>query len=173
MALTSDEIEQIERAAAKLDDWRTRAIERSFGDLGSYIPLQAVVETQVNQAIDILLTRMPALGEAVRADLDRLLRQAKLAHDLSEQNAQEARLKEVELFGVARPLISRLRRIAQKAREELISEKPAETEQNAIHRIWTLVKRIPRWIYVLVLFLAALLTCIYLSWWLWTTFWKK
>lgn len=40
-------------------------------------------------------------------------------------------------------------------------------------RIRTYVKRIPRWIYVLVLFLAALLTCIYLLWWLWTTFWKN
>jgi len=37
-------------------------------------------------------------------------------------------------------------------------------------RIWPWVKGIPRWIYVLVLFLAALLTCIYLSLWLWTKF---
>lgn len=37
-------------------------------------------------------------------------------------------------------------------------------------RMWDCVKRIPRWIYILVIFLAALLTCIYLSWWLWTKF---
>lgn len=51
---------------------------------------------------------------------------------------------------------------------------PAETEQKVTpskcRRIWTCVKRIPRWIYVLVIFLAALLTCIYFSWWLWTKF---
>jgi len=51
---------------------------------------------------------------------------------------------------------------------------PAEAEQNITPakrwRIWTLVKEIPRWIYVLVIFLAALLTCIYFLWWLWTTF---
>jgi hypothetical protein len=57
------------------------------------------------------------------------------------------------------------------------SEQPTERGQNATSAkgcgIWTCVKRIPRWIYVLVGFLAALLTCIYFSWWLWTTFWKK
>jgi len=62
-------------------------------------------------------------------------------------------------------------------KEDLRGKKPAETERNAItatlRKIWTWVKRIPRWIYVLVLFLAALLTCIYFLWWLWTTFWKK
>jgi len=36
-----------------------------------------------------------------------------------------------------------------------------------------ILRRIPRWIHVLVIFLASLLTCIYLLWWLWTTFWKK
>jgi hypothetical protein len=48
-------------------------------------------------------------------------------------------------------------------------KKLAETGGNAIHaklrKIWTYVKKIPRWIYVLVLFLAALLTCLfYLGW---------
>jgi len=40
-------------------------------------------------------------------------------------------------------------------------EQPAETGGNAtpakLQKIWTLVKKIPRWIYVLVIFLAALL----------------
>lgn len=46
------------------------------------------------------------------------------------------------------------------AAEETIkpAEKPAETGGNAITaKIWTCIKRIPRWIYVLVIFLAALL----------------
>jgi len=59
----------------------------------------------------------------------------------------------------------------------LMQEKPAERVQNATptrrRETWPCVKRIPRWIYVLVIFFAALLTCIYLSWWLWITFWKK
>lgn len=45
-----------------------------------------------------------------------------------------------------------------------------EVSPSKWQRIWTCVKRIPRWIYYLVGFLAALLTCIYLSWWLWTKF---
>jgi len=50
------------------------------------------------------------------------------------------------------------------------AEKPTETEQNATcakcWRTWTCVKEIPRWIYYLVGFLAALLTCLYLLGWL-------
>ena len=65
----------------------------------------------------------------------------------------------------------RLVRIAGKTVD---TQKPIETEQKATpakwRMMWTCVKRIPRWIYVLVLFLAALLTCIYLLWWLWTKF---
>ncbi|MGA2171553.1 MAG: hypothetical protein ABSG82_00890 [Sedimentisphaerales bacterium] len=62
-------------------------------------------------------------------------------------------------------------------KQNLAKLKPAETEQNDTPAkgwgVWIWVKRIPRWIYVLVLFLASLLTCIYFLWWLWTTFWKK
>lgn len=54
---------------------------------------------------------------------------------------------------------------------------PAEPGGNAApakdRGLWTCIKRIPRWIYVLVIFFSAMLTCIYFSWWLWTIFWKK
>lgn len=55
--------------------------------------------------------------------------------------------------------------------EATSAEKPAETKRNTTPsirrcRIWTCVKRIPRWIYVLVLFLAALLTILYYLGWL-------
>jgi len=49
-------------------------------------------------------------------------------------------------------------------------QKPAETGRNTTPtigwRLWSCVKRIPRWIYVLVIFLAALLTCLYYLGWL-------
>lgn len=48
-------------------------------------------------------------------------------------------------------------------------QKPAETEQKAANkcwRIWFWIKRIPRWIYVLIIFLAALLTIFYYLGWL-------
>ena len=58
--------------------------------------------------------------------------------------------------------------------KQTLTENPVGTGQKATpakwRMMWTCVKRIPRWIYVLVLFLAALLTCIYLLWWLWTKF---
>ncbi len=51
--------------------------------------------------------------------------------------------------------------------DSLVS-KPAETEQkNTLRRrIWTWTKRIPRWIYILVIFLGALFTCLYYLGWL-------
>ncbi len=58
--------------------------------------------------------------------------------------------------------------------ESKLKGKPAGTRENASPpkrwRIWNCIKRIPRWIYCLVFFLAALLTCLYLLWWLWTNF---
>ncbi len=61
----------------------------------------------------------------------------------------------------------RLVRIAWKTVD---TQKPAETGRNTTPDkrcgIWTLVKRIPRWIYVLVIFLAALLTIFHLLGWL-------
>jgi len=50
------------------------------------------------------------------------------------------------------------------------AKKSSEKERNPTpakcRSIWTLVKRIPRWIYVLVIFLAALLTILYYLGWL-------
>lgn len=51
-------------------------------------------------------------------------------------------------------------------------KEPAETDQDIpptiFRRIWTGIKKIPKWVYYFVGFLAALLTCIYLLWWLLT-----
>ncbi len=63
-------------------------------------------------------------------------------------------------------------KIARRGKEDLQNGRTIETEQKATlqRRTWTLIKRIPRWIYILIIFLSALLTCIYFLWWLWTTF---
>jgi len=64
----------------------------------------------------------------------------------------------------------RLVQIAWKSIESKQSsiEKPAETEQKTtlLRRIWTSVKKIPQWIYVFIIFLAALLTIFYYLGWL-------
>jgi hypothetical protein len=69
-----------------------------------------------------------------------------------------------------RKLADYLRYCAKMAREDLASKKPAETGRSSTPsirlRIWTFVKRIPRWIYFLAVFLAALLTCLYHLGWL-------
>lgn len=72
-------------------------------------------------------------------------------------------------------LVGTLKEISQAAITDLAPEKPPERKQKAssiCQMIWTWVKRIPRWIYFLICFLASLLTCIYILWWLCTTFWK-
>jgi len=53
------------------------------------------------------------------------------------------------------------------------TKKEHENATGKCWRRWTWIKKIPRWIYVLVIFLASLLTCIYFLWWLWTIFWKR
>jgi hypothetical protein len=60
--------------------------------------------------------------------------------------------------------------------EQTIIETALEYVKADLPRRWRIgawIKKIPHWIYILVLFLASLLTCIYIMWWLWTTFWKK
>ena len=61
-----------------------------------------------------------------------------------------------------------LRNVEQKNREDSADEKTLETKQEIEpakwRKAWTCIKKIPNWIY----FLAALLTCIYILWWLWT-----
>lgn len=59
--------------------------------------------------------------------------------------------------------------LIEQALERVKAETPAETERNATpsigRKIWTFVKTVPRWIYVLVIFLVALLGIFdYLGW---------
>ncbi len=54
---------------------------------------------------------------------------------------------------------------AEQEHPDIATETELNTTPSIRWRIWTCVKRIPRWIYVLVLFLAALLTIFhYLGW---------
>lgn len=78
-------------------------------------------------------------------------------------------LELIELRSKITGLIRTLEHTAKVFTEKLTPEKPAETEQKAAlsirQRIWIYLKRIPRWIYVLVIFFAALLTIFhYLGW---------
>ncbi|MBW7988396.1 MAG: hypothetical protein FVQ84_00005 [Planctomycetes bacterium] len=132
MALTPDKIKAIEQAADALDKWRTDVIDGRLRDLGCWLALRVAFESQVDKAVDILLKDVPELGKDLKAECNKLLSGAKLVEDLREENAPEARIKEIELLGPARRLISRLQQIAQIEKEKLSSEKPAETEQKEI-----------------------------------------
>jgi len=120
--LTQNEIKQITLAADVLQKWRSYVTKKGSDDLSCHIALLASVETTIDQAMDVLLTKNPKLGQDIKSKCDKLLSGAKLVEDLIEVNATEARLKEIELLAPARRLISRFQQIAQNAREE--------TEQN-------------------------------------------
>ena len=131
MKLTEDEIETIEQAAGALKKWRDYVAETHSSGLSCYISLRSTLETRVDRAVDILLAKGTALGENIKKECDKLLKDSQLIDDPYEQNASDARVKGAELLGSARRLISRIQQIAQIAREGLSAEKPAETAQNA------------------------------------------
>lgn len=126
--LTQKEIKQITQAIDVLQKWSSYVIKKGSDDLSCHITLLASVETTIDQAMDVLLTKNPKLGQDIKSECDKLLSGAKLVEDLREVNASEARLKEIELLGPARRLISRFQQIAQSAREELAAEEPPETK---------------------------------------------
>jgi len=132
MALTSDEIKQIEDAADALNGWRDYVTKTHSDALGCYISLRHAFETQVDKSVDILLDKKPVLGQNIKKECDKLLKEAKLVEELYEQNAADARVEEAEILGSARQLISRLQQIAQNVKKELAAEKPAETGQEAV-----------------------------------------
>ena len=142
--LTQNEIKQITQAADVLQKWHSYVSKKGSDDLGCHIALLASVETTIDQAMDVSLTKNPKLGQDIKTECEKLLSDANLVEDLREVNASEARLKEIELLGPARRLISRFQQIAQIEREELSSETPTETEQDINPpkrgRIWTGLK---------------------------------
>ena len=142
--LTQNKIKQIRHAAEVLQKWCSYMSKKGSDDLSCHIALLASFETTIDQAMDVLLTKNPKLGQDIKSECDKLLSGAKLVEDLREVNASEARLKEIELLGPARRLISRFQQIAQIEREELSSETPTETVQDINPpkrgRIWTGLK---------------------------------
>jgi hypothetical protein len=128
MKLTKDEIEAIEQAADALKKWQDYVAETHSDGLGCCISLRHALETRVDKLVDILLAEKPALGQNIKKEYDKLLKDAELVDALYEQNVADARVKEAELLGTARRLISRLQQIARGAREELVAEKPAKPD---------------------------------------------
>lgn len=170
--------------AKKLEKWADQ-LENWADNLSYNLPSATKIELTPSwryKKVILLLLMNTNVGAKVKRDFDALDKlhaeyESWRGKAIAEDNEDEFRILVDSLKGTLYDLADTLQQIADSAREELSSEKPAEPEQNATPakrwRIWTWVKRIPRWIYVLVLFLAAMLTCIYLSWLLWTTLWKK
>lgn len=131
--LTQNEIKQITQAADVIQKWHSYVSKKGSDDLSCHIALLASVETTIDQAMDVLLTKNPKLGQDIKAECEKLLSGAKLVEDLREDNASEARLKKIELLGPTRRLISRFQQIAQNARAETEQEnKDAKREREGM-----------------------------------------
>mgnify|MGYP001068232195 CR=1 FL=1 len=177
MNLTKDEIKQIEQAA---DGLKKRADNQSYNPPSATI-VQLSASWRYKQLI-LLLCAKTNLGAKVERDFTAINKlhaeyESWRGKTLTEDNEEEFTILVDSLKGTLYDLSETLHCIAQGAREELSREELSETGQKTppakCRRVVTYLKKIPRWIYVLVIFLAALLTCIYLLWWLWITFWKK
>jgi len=121
----------------------------------------------------LYLPHRPDVVEMLEYEREQLFEWAHIGNGEKSSDAETISEARGRTKGFAMRLVNKLRLVTKMAREELISQKPTETEQKTTlakrRRIWSCVKRIPHWIY----FLAALLTCIYLLWWLLTEFWPK
>jgi len=165
MNLTEDQIKAIEKAADSLEKW---------ADNQSYNPPSAtkveLTPSWCYKKVIMLLLGKTNIGSKVEKDfaaLDKLHQEYESwrSKSITMDNKEEFTILVDSLKGTFYDLADTLRQIAQSAREELVTEKPAETEQNATlakrGSIWTYVKRIPRWIYYILGALAALLTILH------------
>jgi len=167
---------KINEMANKLEKWAERVepkLPEHIGHISFYGSLKKALDNLPDLAFTWLKSRMPRQLDSIQKDFKDLYEKARdVDHYRSE--GSDSNIAVCMAQAAAKKLAQKLRLIVKMTKENLAAEKPAEPEPDTTPakrcRIWTLVKRIPRWIYVLVIFLAALLTCIYLLWWLWTKF---
>lgn len=151
LAKRSDQIGEMEKSADTLQKWQEGAIPSELKMVSRHGHLIVMLQKQIDGIVVDLLVKMPEAGKLIGDKFEDLLRQAKWVDSL---DADTGYFEDARLRGFAQELAETIRRIAEKAREE---------------RKWWIGKGIFYFISVL----AALLTCIYFLWWLWTTFWKK
>jgi len=130
MGLNPDEIKSIEKLATNLKKW---------ADNLSYSHSQTVIHLRPsfgqNQVILLLLKKMPAVGKKVEKELNELYNMiGELNGWCTKSTATDDEFCEFQtivdqLKGSAYELADTVREIAKQASQELIAEKPAETEQ--------------------------------------------
>lgn len=156
MALTANQIAVIEQIATNLKIW---------ADNLSYSPPSPTIITilpysEHNKVILWLLSEMPAVGQRVEKDFDELYKMHQKVDSwrgkaITKDESDEFQMLVDQIKGVAYDLVATLQQTAQKAGEEKKEARHRKTKRN---------------LYILITGLAALLTCLYLLWWLWTKF---
>ena len=77
--------------------------------MGCYITLHAWYETDIVKAVDILIKKMPVLGESIKAECDDLLKKAESLSSMVEQDSSVFQRKHEDLSLLARRIIPRFR----------------------------------------------------------------
>jgi hypothetical protein len=116
MALTSDQIGEIERLVDRLKKWQNGDIPHTIKDYSRYIQLIRFIEPQANIVLMNLSAGMPETVRVVHVKLQELLRKASQVDILKQDDAHEARIEDVALLRLARDFVQVLERIARKRR---------------------------------------------------------
>ncbi|MHC4354855.1 MAG: hypothetical protein ACYTE3_28150 [Planctomycetota bacterium] len=140
MALTSEQIGEIERLVDRLTDWRKGDIPHAIKGYSRYVQLIRFVEPQANNVLMALSAGMPETVRAVHVKLQELLRKASHVDSLKQEDADESRLEDASLLELARDLTLMLERIAESDERVTSTMKPKErvaddTEQDIIEAL--------------------------------------
>ena len=165
------EIKLLDQVTDKLEEWAKRIepkLPAHIGHISFYGSLLKALGNLPDLMLTFLRSHMPEQLDSIQKDLDDLYEKAKAVDHERSESSGEANILKCQAQAAATRLakkLSLMEGIVESHREQIeIREKPAEEKNKGS------IKRLLKIIGAIVGFFAALLTCIYLLWWLWTNF---
>lgn len=113
MALTQNQITEIEQLVDTLEKWRNGEITQASKDCSRYVQLILFVEPQVNTVLMCLNPKMSGTAKAVHLKFGEILNKAAQVDSLGKENSDKACFEDSDLRRLARSLILMLERIVK------------------------------------------------------------
>ncbi|MHC4580154.1 MAG: hypothetical protein ACYS14_01775 [Planctomycetota bacterium] len=140
MALTSDQIAEIERLTDRLKKWQRGQMPRTIKHFSRYMQLLRFIEPQANVVLMDLSASMPDTVRVIHVRLQELLLMASQVDILRQEKTDAARREDCSLLKRARDLVLLLQRIAKDRGEGKLTLNDAEdslddTEQDIIEAL--------------------------------------
>ncbi|MHC4625730.1 MAG: hypothetical protein ACYTDV_02000 [Planctomycetota bacterium] len=140
MALTSDQIAEIERLTDRLKKWQRGQMPRTIKHFSRYMQLLRFIEPQANVVLMDLSASMPDTVRVIHVRLQELLLMASQVDILRQEKTDAARREDCSLLKRARDLVLVLQRIAKDRGEGKLTLNDAEdslddTEQDIIEAL--------------------------------------